>query len=107
MDSAMAPEIRYCSECGRPTSSDDLARFGDRLICPLCKDSYAQKLREGVMPAVRLRYAGFWWRFLGALIDTVILGAASQGLQYALFPSIAVVTLPAPGANPFETMGPM
>jgi uncharacterized RDD family membrane protein YckC len=107
MDSAMAPEIRYCSECGRPTSSDDLARFGDRLICPLCKDSYAQKLREGVMPAVRLRYAGFWWRFLGALIDTVILGAASQGLQYALFPSIAVVTPPAPGANPFETMGPM
>jgi uncharacterized RDD family membrane protein YckC len=106
MDAAMAPETRYCSECGRPTSSDDLARFGDRLICPFCKDSYAQKLREGVMPVARLRYAGFWWRFLASLIDGVILGTVSKVLQYALFPSMAVVTVAPPGANPFETLGP-
>jgi uncharacterized RDD family membrane protein YckC len=107
MDAALAPETRYCSECGRPTSSDDLAHFGDRLICPLCKDRYAQKLREGVMPAAGMRYAGFWWRVLALLIDSVILGTVSSILQYAMFPSMMMTNTPiAPGANPFETLGP-
>jgi uncharacterized RDD family membrane protein YckC len=102
----MTPETRYCSECGRPTSPDDLARFGDRLICPLCKDSYAQKLREGVTPAVRMRYAGFWIRLLAAIIDSVIVGVVFKVLQLALFPSMAVVTVAPPGTNPWETLGP-
>jgi len=101
----MTPEIRYCSECGRPTSSDDLARFGDRLICPFCKDNYAQKLREGVMPVARMRYAGFWWRFLAALIDGIILGVVAKTLQYAIFPSTTTIIAPAPGADPFATFG--
>jgi uncharacterized RDD family membrane protein YckC len=106
MDTAMGPENRYCSECGRPTSSDDLARFGDRLICPLCKDSYTQKLREGVMPVAGMRYAGFWIRFLASLIDSVILGTVTKTLQYALFPSMAVVTVTPPSTNPWDTLGP-
>jgi len=107
MDATLGPETRYCSECGRPTSSDDLARFGDRLICPLCKDSYAQKLREGVMPAVGMRYAGFWIRVLAALIDSVILGTVSSILQYAMFPAtLTNMPVPTPGANPFDTLGP-
>jgi uncharacterized RDD family membrane protein YckC len=102
-----APETRYCSECGRPTASDDLARFGDRLICPLCKDRYAQKLREGVMPAVGMRYAGFWIRVSAALIDSVILGTVSTILQYAMFPStLTNMPVPTPGSNPFDALGP-
>jgi uncharacterized RDD family membrane protein YckC len=106
MGSAATPDIRYCSECGRPTPSDDLARFGDRLICPFCKDSYAQKLREGVMPVPRMRYAGFWWRFLASLIDGVILGTVSTIMQYAMFPSMVTSTPIAPGTNPLSTLGP-
>jgi len=106
MDSATAPEIRYCSECGRPTPVDELAHFGDRLICPYCKDSYVQKLREGVLPVQGVRYAGFWWRFLASLIDGVILGIVSKTLQYALFPSMVLVTAAPPGENPFETLAP-
>jgi uncharacterized RDD family membrane protein YckC len=106
MDAILAPETRYCSECGRPTSSDDLARFGDRLICPLCKDRYAQKLREGVMPAVGMRYAGFWFRVLAFLIDSVILGTVSSILQYAMFPATLMNTPVPPGSNPFDTLGP-
>ena len=107
MGSAATPEIRYCSECGRPTSSDDLARFGDRLICPFCKDSYAQKLREGVMPVAHMRYAGFWWRFLASLIDGVILGTVSTMLQYAFFPTTLTSTPIAPGTNPLIGLGPV
>jgi len=102
----MAPEARFCSECGQPTPSDDLARFGDRLICPLCKDRYAQKLREGVMPTVGMRYAGFWIRVLAALIDGIILGTVSSILQYAMFPGMMVGTSISPETNPFENMGP-
>jgi uncharacterized RDD family membrane protein YckC len=102
----MTPEMRYCSECGRPTSTDDLARFGDRMVCPLCKETYTQKLREGVMPVAAVRYAGFWIRFLAAIIDGVILGTVTKVIQYALFPSMAAITVAPPSANPWDTLGP-
>src|ERR1700722_13008874 len=107
MDATMAPEARYCSECGQATASDDLARFGDRLICPLCKDRYAQKLREGVMPSVGMRYAGFWIRVLSFLIDSVILGAVSSIIEYAMFPAMLTSPEITPSANPLDTLGPV
>jgi uncharacterized RDD family membrane protein YckC len=61
--------VQYCSECGQPWPSEELARFGDRLICRNCKISYAQKLREGVASAATFTYAGFWIRFIAALLD--------------------------------------
>jgi uncharacterized RDD family membrane protein YckC len=73
MSPASTSETRFCSECGQPRPAGELARFGDRLICPACKDSYAQKLREGVAPATAMVYAGFWIRFLAVLIDGIIL----------------------------------
>jgi uncharacterized RDD family membrane protein YckC len=106
VDATLASETRYCSECGRPTASDDLARFGDRLICPLCKDRYTQKLREGVLPAVGMRYAGFWIRVLAFLIDSVILGTVSSILEYAMFPAMLTNTPITPGSNPLDTLGP-
>ncbi len=107
MSAPTVPDNRFCSECGRPTAPDDLARFGDRLICPYCKDTYAQKLREGVVPVAAMRYAGFWWRFLAWLIDSIILGTVSTILQYALFPTVTINTQFTPGSNPFETLAPM
>jgi uncharacterized RDD family membrane protein YckC len=53
-----------------------------------------------------LRYAGFWWRFLAALIDGVILGIVSKTLQYALFPSLLVTTPTPPGAS-FDALAPL
>lgn len=69
---ATAP-IQYCSECGQPRHPDELARFGDRLVCANCKNAYAQKLREGVPAVATFTYAGFWIRFVAVLIDTIIL----------------------------------
>jgi uncharacterized RDD family membrane protein YckC len=78
------PPIQYCSECGRPCPSDELARFGDRLICADCKNAYAQKLREGVAVASTLVYAGFWIRFVAVIIDGVILYVAGMLVQLPL-----------------------
>ena len=82
MATGMTPDIRYCAQCGQPGSLDSFARFGDTLICPNCKDLYLQKLREGVAPVQPVfRYAGFWIRFVAALIDGIILGVAGTAVQ--------------------------
>ena len=84
MTPAAAPQNQYCSECGQPRPSGELARFGDRLICPDCKNSYAQKLREGVAPAATMVFGGFWIRFLAVLIDGVLTYIVAAILDFAL-----------------------
>jgi uncharacterized RDD family membrane protein YckC len=81
---SFAPQNMFCSECGRSMPADELARFGDRMICLDCKNSYAQKLREGVPVAAAVRYAGFWLRVGAALIDGIILFIAGSIFQYAV-----------------------
>jgi uncharacterized RDD family membrane protein YckC len=83
-------EHRFCSECGRPTPPEELARFGDHLVCPFCKEAYIQKLREGVPPATgAFHFGGFWIRFVAALLDGIILGIAVGAANLLLFGSLA------------------
>src|SRR4030095_1896963 len=100
MAAPSGPETLYCAECGRPTASDELARFGEMLVCPACKNTYAQKLREGVAPRTAVRYAGFWIRFLAVIIDGIIGMLAGAILQYAILGSITPPTAPQPGTPP-------
>jgi uncharacterized RDD family membrane protein YckC len=98
MGTSYGPGTLYCAECGRPASADELARFGDFLICPDCKNNYAQKLREGVAPQAAMAYGGFWIRFLAVLIDGVIMFVMNTILDYALRGSvIPAVPVPEPG----------
>jgi len=85
MATGINPDVRYCSQCGRPVPPDQLARFGGTLVCPNCKDSYVQKLREGVAPVrPAFHYAGFWIRLVAVLIDGIILGVAGSAVQLLL-----------------------
>jgi uncharacterized RDD family membrane protein YckC len=72
------PHMRFCSECGRAFSIDDLAAFGDSLVCAECKPIYTQKLREGVLTHQLHRFGGFWIRFVAVLIDGLILAVVSM-----------------------------
>jgi uncharacterized RDD family membrane protein YckC len=74
-------QVQYCSECGQPWPPEELARFGDRLICFNCKIAYAQKLREGVASAATFTYAGFWIRLVAWVIDFFILLVAGVVAQ--------------------------
>ena len=65
---------------------EELARFGDRLICANCKIAYAQKLREGVASASTFIYAGFWIRFAAVLLDGIILFVAGVVVQLLFAP---------------------
>lgn len=86
----------FCSECGRPALPDDLARFGDRLVCIECKVGYAQKLREGVAVAATVKFAGFWIRFVAMMIDSIILLAVNGALQFAVLGGRAANPFPDP-----------
>ncbi|MGO9227650.1 MAG: RDD family protein [Bryobacteraceae bacterium] len=103
----MTPQTYFCSECGRPAAAEELARFGDRLVCPNCKDSYAQKLREGVAPAGFVRYGGFWLRFVAAVIDGIILAIPMGIVQAVLFGALGMSMVhmgPSPDATPAEAL---
>jgi uncharacterized RDD family membrane protein YckC len=80
--------VQYCSECGQPWPQEELARFGDRLICSNCKIAYAQKLREGVASAATFTYAGFWIRFVAVLLDGIILFVAGVVVQLGFAPML-------------------
>jgi len=71
----------FCTECGRPFSPNDLVRFGDRWVCGNCKETFAQKLREGVAPRGTMVYAGFWVRVGAMIIDSLIVGVAAAVLM--------------------------
>ena len=45
---AVATVSGKCPTCGTSVAADQLIPAGDRQVCPNCRDSYAQGLREGV-----------------------------------------------------------
>ena len=98
----------YCAECGRPTAAEELARFGDLLVCPACKNNYVQKLREGAAPAATAAYAGFWIRVVGWLVDAIILGVVGGIVQVTLVGSLITIPQPQPGVVPdIGSLGPI
>jgi uncharacterized RDD family membrane protein YckC len=108
MSAASNPGNAYCAECGRQTPAGDLARFGDLLICPACKNNYVQKLREGAAPVAAMVYAGFWIRVVGWLVDAIILGVVGGIVQVTLMGSMITFPQPQPGTVPdISVIGPM
>ena len=110
MATGSSPEIRYCAQCGRPSHPEELARFGDTLICPNCKGTYTQMLREGATPTHRvLQYGGFWIRFVAVIIDAIIIGAVNAILQGLLLGGLMAplsgIRPDAPPEQAFAMMG--
>ncbi len=110
METAYGPGTLFCAECGRPCTADELARFGDLLVCSQCKDNYAQKLREGVAPVTAVRYGGFWLRFVASILDGIILIIVDTIIGFALRGSL--IPIARQPANPgslteiWSMMGP-
>jgi uncharacterized RDD family membrane protein YckC len=88
MNPSSSGKILYCSQCGQAKSEQELAHFGNILVCGSCKPAYAQGLSEGIATRNAFHYAGFWIRFLAALIDGLIVGFSSAAVQAILFPAL-------------------
>ena len=107
MDAPVTPGISYCAECGRPAPTEEFARFGTVLVCADCKNTYAQKLREGVAPVSTAVYAGFWIRFGAYAIDAIILAIVGTVLQLAFTGTMLSMPDVKPGTQPSEMLAPM
>jgi uncharacterized RDD family membrane protein YckC len=74
---SMQPEApiqqSLCIECGQAFAEDDMIRFEDAWVCATCKPIFVQKIKEGVMVAGAMEYAGFWLRFGAIFIDGIIM----------------------------------
>src|SRR5580693_3221463 len=71
---ALADEVRYCGECGRPFHANELVTIGLAPICATCKPIFLQRIREGGRALGALRYGGFWIRFVAVMVDGALLG---------------------------------
>jgi uncharacterized RDD family membrane protein YckC len=75
----------FCSECGRPYSQEDLARFGNVAVCAECKPNYVQRMREGLAaPTTGVQYGGFWRRFAAVLVDGILISIFALPIKMAL-----------------------
>ena len=67
-----------CSQCRRSFVTDELVSYEGHVVCAECKPTFLQRIREGVIAPIAMRYAGFWIRFVALMIDSfalsVILG---------------------------------
>ncbi len=85
-DLGLSPKVN-CPTCGSLVDSSDLIPMGEKTLCPNCRNDYLQSIKEGVpLSTERFHYAGFGIRFVGALIDSIIMYACTLlvGLLYGL-----------------------
>ena len=69
----IAGPVHRCADCGNTFAETDMIAFENAWVCAGCKPVFVQKLKEGVLPGVIMRYGGFWIRVCAKIIDTIIL----------------------------------
>jgi uncharacterized RDD family membrane protein YckC len=87
-----------CSQCRRSFPADDLVMYEGHVVCAECKPTFLQRIREGVIAPVALRYAGFWIRLVAMLfIDGILLGVVQVALAFAVVGTIMFTRNPEAG----------
>ena len=84
--SAESAEVGVCVECGQTYPADQLVEYGDSHVCANCKDTFFQKVREGVETTATFRYGGFWIRGVALFIDGAILGFVNMMMSVLVGP---------------------
>ncbi len=84
-----AVETHRCAECGTVYPSTEMIAFEHVWVCGRCKPRFVQKLREGIVPAAPMNYAGFWIRVCAYMIDGVIRFIIAFCLQIIIVAAMA------------------
>lgn len=67
-------ELVSCPTCGAQVSPHELIPFGQRTVCPHCRDRNIQQMHEGADDLeIDGEFAGFWPRFGALFLDGIIL----------------------------------
>jgi uncharacterized RDD family membrane protein YckC len=93
----------YCGECGRPFPANELVTIGLASICATCKPIFLQRIREGGQALGTVHFAGFWIRFVAAMIDGILLGVVTSLLELPL----TMFIMPRSGFNPMTNPPPL
>jgi uncharacterized RDD family membrane protein YckC len=82
-----------CHECQKQVEQETAVRYRELSICPRCKASFFQKVREGLAREEASHYCGFWIRFCARLLDglflsvfTVPLSLINEVIIFRLYP---------------------
>jgi uncharacterized RDD family membrane protein YckC len=62
-----------CASCRGSFETSQMIRYGEQWVCAGCKDTFFQRMREGVDQPSILRYGGFWIRVGAKFLDGLIL----------------------------------
>jgi len=79
---AETPASANCCECQRPFPMEDLVAYEGKFVCAACKDTFFQRVQEGVTLPGIYEYAGFWIRFAAKFIDGLILGVVNMVFSF-------------------------
>ena len=89
-----------CHECQRQIEQEPAIRYRELNICPRCKATFFQKVREGLAREEAAHYCGFWIRLCARLLDglllsviTVPLSLVNEAIIFRLYP------FPGPGTG--------
>jgi uncharacterized RDD family membrane protein YckC len=76
-----------CDSCGGSVPANMVVQLGSRMVCTKCKDRVAREM-AGAAPVARLRYAGFWIRFVAYIVDGILLNVVNTiiGLPFGITP---------------------
>lgn len=74
-----------CRVCGSSFPSNEMARFGNTMVCAGCKPKYVQMQKTGISPSSQMKYGGFWVRWVAKLVDGFIMGIISLLLMIPFF----------------------
>lgn len=94
---SMAEGDAACAECRRTFPRSEMVSYEGLEICANCKPVFFQRIREGIMPATEMTYAGFWIRFLAKFIDGILLQLVGLLLNFLL----TLVLSPTENPTPF------
>jgi len=72
-DAVATPALCRCAECGRELLESETVLLGQVRVCGACKPNVIQRWSECGTAAGSLAYAGFWLRFVAAMLDGFLL----------------------------------
>jgi uncharacterized RDD family membrane protein YckC len=92
-----------CASCGKSFETAQMIRYGDQWVCAGCKDSFFQRMREGVEAPGCFRYGGFWIRVGAKVLDGLIMMVPNMLLQFLIMGSM--IGAGAASQNPEAAVG--
>jgi uncharacterized RDD family membrane protein YckC len=76
-----ASDTEVCAVSGKRYPRREMVQYEGRWISAEHRDEYFERLREGIAQPGHFVYGGFWVRFVAKILDGLIIGVVSAGIN--------------------------